>query len=354
MQVSDEGRMDEIDSYALILIEKFLTSKPFNRKAAKNTLWRAWGLDKELQISKVGMNLFQFKFQSEYELERIFRGGPWTFNNQLLMLTRWRKGMSANNVVLEHASLQVQIWGVPFNMMSPNVATKVGNKMGMVEDVECRRRMDDQNSFLRVRVALPISKPLRRGGFLLGLDGKRHWVTYKYERMPIFCHYCGILGHVLRHCLAHFEESKKENPINYQYGDWLKVDNGQSKSPPRRNKDSPPRAESMGRTDGPVKESSEIHEMATAATRVPTHAESQKSQNGSHGSEGIVLEIQEKILEDIATQNSNRDTLVPKLPLTGDLYPNLNVDANSAPNTFNLGLGHTESEPTRPKSMRPG
>lgn len=81
MQVSDEGRMDEIDSYALILIEKFLTCKPFNRKAEKNTLWRAWGLDKELQISKVGMNLFQFKFQSEYELERIFRGGPWTFNN---------------------------------------------------------------------------------------------------------------------------------------------------------------------------------------------------------------------------------------------------------------------------------
>lgn len=109
------------------------------------------------------------------------------------------------------------------------------------------------------------------------MDGKRHWVTYKYERMPIFSHYCGILGHVLRHCPAHFEESKKENPINYQYGDWLKVDNGQSKSPPRRNKDSPPRTESMGRTDGPVKESSEIHEMATAETRVPTHAESQKS-----------------------------------------------------------------------------
>ena len=174
IQVSDEGRMDEINSCALSLIGKFLTCKPFNRKAAKNMLQRVWMLDKELQIFEVGINLFQFKFQSEYKLDRILRGGPWTFDNQFLMLTWSRTGMSANNVVLEHASLWVQIWGVPFDMMSPNVATEVGNKMGVVEDVECRRRMDEQNFFLRVKVALPISKPPWRGGFLLGSDGKHH------------------------------------------------------------------------------------------------------------------------------------------------------------------------------------
>ena len=127
IQVSDEGRMDEIDSCVLSLIGKFLTCKPFNRKVAKNMLQRAWGFDKELQISEVGNNLFQFKFQLEYELERILRGGPWSFDNQLLMLTRWKTGMSANNVVLEHASLWVQIWRVPFNMMSPSVVREVGN-----------------------------------------------------------------------------------------------------------------------------------------------------------------------------------------------------------------------------------
>ena len=51
--------------------------------------------------------------------------------------------MSANNVVLEHALLWVQIWGVPFDMMFLNVATKVGNKMGMVEDVERRQSTND-------------------------------------------------------------------------------------------------------------------------------------------------------------------------------------------------------------------
>lgn len=65
IQVSEEGRKNEINSCVLSLIGKFLTCKAFNRKAANNTLRKAWGLDKELQISEVGLNLFQFKFQSE-------------------------------------------------------------------------------------------------------------------------------------------------------------------------------------------------------------------------------------------------------------------------------------------------
>ena len=38
IQVSEEGRLDELKACALSLIGKFLTCKPFNRKAAKNML----------------------------------------------------------------------------------------------------------------------------------------------------------------------------------------------------------------------------------------------------------------------------------------------------------------------------
>ena len=52
------------------------------------------------------------------------------------MLKRWKAGMSSKNVVLEHASTWIQIWGVPFEMMATKVAWEIGNKMGVVEDVE--------------------------------------------------------------------------------------------------------------------------------------------------------------------------------------------------------------------------
>ena len=56
--ISDEGRKEDVESCALSLIGKFLTCKPFNKRAAQNTLRRAWGLDKGVQMVEVGSNLF--------------------------------------------------------------------------------------------------------------------------------------------------------------------------------------------------------------------------------------------------------------------------------------------------------
>ena len=39
--ISDEGRLEALESCSVSLIGKFLTCKPFNKQAAKNTLRRA-------------------------------------------------------------------------------------------------------------------------------------------------------------------------------------------------------------------------------------------------------------------------------------------------------------------------
>ena len=46
--ISDEGRLDAVKSCNLSLMGKFLTCKLFNRMAAKNKIWRAWGLNESL------------------------------------------------------------------------------------------------------------------------------------------------------------------------------------------------------------------------------------------------------------------------------------------------------------------
>lgn len=107
--ISEEGRKEEIDSCAQSLIGKFLTCKSFNRKAAQSTLRRAWGLGDGVQIVEVGSNLFQFQFKSEFELDRVVRGGPWSFDNQVLMLRRWQLVMMATNVKFDLVALWIQI-----------------------------------------------------------------------------------------------------------------------------------------------------------------------------------------------------------------------------------------------------
>ena len=134
--ISDEGRKEEIESCALSLVGKFLTCKPFNKRAAQNTLRWAWSLEEGVQIIEVGSNLFQFKFSREFDLDRVLNEGPWSFDNQVLMLRRWQPGMTAANVKFDSVALWIQIWGAPFDMSSSKVAAEIGSRLGEVVGVE--------------------------------------------------------------------------------------------------------------------------------------------------------------------------------------------------------------------------
>ena len=70
-----------------------------------------------------------------------------------------------------------------------------------------------------------------RVGFILpSLDGKQYWVDFKYERLPIFCHYCGILGHDLNHCATHYALEKNGRRVEYQYQDSLRAVRGRART----------------------------------------------------------------------------------------------------------------------------
>ena len=120
-------------------------------------------------------------------------------------------------------------------MISARMATEIGSCLGEVVEVERRRpKQDEANYFMRVKVALPLSKSLHRGGFIAGSDGERSWITYKYERLPILCHFCGLLGHDLHHCVRHFSATRNGGEVEFQYGDWLRATGGRYRSPPKR------------------------------------------------------------------------------------------------------------------------
>ena len=101
----------------------------------------------------------------------------------------------------------------------------MGNSLGHYIEIDKRSWQSEQAKFMRVRVDLPIDKALRRGGNMVNGEGGKFWVTFKYERLPTFCFWCGKLGHDERHC----SESLGSQNTDRQYGDWLRA-NGNSKN----------------------------------------------------------------------------------------------------------------------------
>ena len=90
---------DEIlEEYSLSLIGKFMTTRPFNARAAKNLLRSVWKMGSNLKIVDVGEGIFQFRFSLESQLQWVWDNGPWSFENNMLVLQRWEKGLTAKSV----------------------------------------------------------------------------------------------------------------------------------------------------------------------------------------------------------------------------------------------------------------
>ncbi|KAK9991756.1 hypothetical protein SO802_026741 [Lithocarpus litseifolius] len=68
--------------------------------------------------------------------------------------------------------VEVQVWGLPFEHMNEEVGKELERKLGNVIDVDNRSMQADQAKFLRIRVELPIDKPLRRGGYISTVNGE--------------------------------------------------------------------------------------------------------------------------------------------------------------------------------------
>lgn len=217
--ITTRCRADLLEECSLSLFGRLLSDRQQNQRALKNTLRAVWKTGPELRIIDVGNNTLQFKFGSNYQMAWVENSGPWNFENNLLLLCRWKKGLTAENIAFTHSPFWVQLWGLAFEHMAEDVGRDIGNSIGRFIEMDKRAIQSDQAKFMRIRVDLPIDKPLRRGGNIVGLDGEKFWVKFKYERLPTFCYYCGRMGHDDKHCHASLDTQSAER----QYGDWLRA-----------------------------------------------------------------------------------------------------------------------------------
>ena len=75
---------------------------------------------------------------------------------------------------------------------------------------------DSLSLFMRVRVSISVSKPLRRGYFVSDSEGNRTWLSFKYEKLGMFCYFCGYVGHDLKHCAGFFAVEKNGATMELQ------------------------------------------------------------------------------------------------------------------------------------------
>ena len=76
----------------------------------------------------------------------------------------------------------------------------IGNGLGEVLEVDLKAFLSDHARFIRVRVELPLDKPLRQGGVVISLEGDKVCIGFKCERLVGLCYECGRIGHEIKEC----------------------------------------------------------------------------------------------------------------------------------------------------------
>lgn len=203
------------------LVGKLLTKRGFSRAALKDTMRKVWGSPEGLRMVDVGENLFHFRFSNEMDLQRVVNGGPWCFDNMVLLLRRWEAGMKADTVIFNEIDFWIQLWGLPFECITREIGEVIGRRIGVVLEVNKVTEKGDWGRYVRVRVRIPLNRPLRRGGNILLGEGMKCWVDYKYERLPCLCHYCGMLDHEIRECPSKSKDVMEGCIKENSYGPWM-------------------------------------------------------------------------------------------------------------------------------------
>lgn len=113
--------------------------------------------------------------------------------------------------------------------------------------------------YLRLRLNIDISKPLCRGRVVRMAGNEKGWVDFRYERLPIFCFWCGKLDHDDRDYPLWIESKESLVIEERQFGPWLRAELGRLQRPQV--------AEANRKNKGEGKSKEETHQSNTRDSR---------------------------------------------------------------------------------------
>ena len=122
-------------------------------------LWRTRG---NFEVNDAGNNMVLFDFELEVDVEKVLMGEPWTFDRHLVVFERYEGSKSVQKLQFKTTSFWVQLHDLPFSFLTPEVAVSIGETLGVVAIPKDRSEIRGGN-FMRVRVAIDITKALCRG-----------------------------------------------------------------------------------------------------------------------------------------------------------------------------------------------
>jgi 14-3-3 protein epsilon len=200
----EEEDEEQVDLLRWCLVGRFLCDKTIHFNSMKVRMAEIWKPVKGVTIKEATTGKFLFHFAHPLDMEAVLNGGPWTFDNNMLILERVQIGMQIENIALNHVNMWVQVHDLPMGFMKEKVGTKLANYIGVLLEYDKNNNLSFWRQYMRIRVKIDVRMPLKKDAKVMDMEGKWCTVKFKYEKLGTFCFVCGVMGHGENKCEVRF------------------------------------------------------------------------------------------------------------------------------------------------------
>ncbi|KAL5794688.1 hypothetical protein ACOSP7_003282 [Xanthoceras sorbifolium] len=153
----------------------------------------------------------------------VWSRGPWHFDKNLIVLEKLVGPGAISELKFKYSEFWIHIYNIPLACMNCKVARLIAEEVGTIVDFPIDSK-DLWGKFLRIKVRIDITKPLKRG-IRLRLANFDTMITAlnKYERLPDFCYGCGFIGHSFRECYNSEVRKNIMEGVEPKFWGWLRA-----------------------------------------------------------------------------------------------------------------------------------
>ncbi|KAL0014225.1 hypothetical protein SO802_001294 [Lithocarpus litseifolius] len=188
-----------ISNKDFILAAKFLTKRTLKAEAVARTFSPLWKSQNDFHIKDAGNNILLFVFESDVDTKRVLVNEPQSFDKRLVLLQRYEDNTPIRDIIFSSTVLSVQLHDLPVKMMDAPTTIAIGETRGTVIESHDVSSMFGED-FMCIRICIDTTQPLCRGRKVNLCQGKIGWISFKYEKLPNFCYWCGSLFHDDKDC----------------------------------------------------------------------------------------------------------------------------------------------------------
>jgi 14-3-3 protein epsilon len=182
------------------LVGRFLCDRTIHFNSMRVRMADLWKPVKGVIIKEAKPGMFLFHFAHPLDMEAVLNGGPWTFDNNMLILEQVQLGVQIEQIPLFHATMWVQVHNLPTGLMKERVGLTLANYIGTFVEYDKNNNSSFWRQHMRIRVRIDVRKPLKKDAKVKNRDGAWCTVNFKYEKLGVFCFICGIMGHGENKC----------------------------------------------------------------------------------------------------------------------------------------------------------